>query len=186
MKIFMRFFLVCFLFVAPHMAMAGTPIALDLSQSDAFSVLGHSCEGIQEQSFATGFIAGGISGEISLQTKCGGSGNGGGYSSTTYSSWENVTWNLKGAVTSYSTLNTAPSYDPNFSATDSQGDKIYNTLSAINVTPNMCTVSNTSYCTYSAWLMVSSVPEPEEWVLMASGAAFFRWVSRRQAARKAV
>ena len=56
-------------------AHASTTIALLLPQGTAFSVLGHSCGGIQEQSLATGFdlISGNPTGDVYLQTRCGGS-----------------------------------------------------------------------------------------------------------------
>jgi len=57
-----------------------------LPQSAAFSILGHSCGGIQEQVYAKGFNPGGYPiGYVYIQTRCGGSGRGGGYHTTTYS-----------------------------------------------------------------------------------------------------
>ena len=56
-------------------------VPLLLPQSTAFSVLGHSCGGIQEQGYATGFDAtsGYPTGDVYLSTRCGRSGRGGGY-----------------------------------------------------------------------------------------------------------
>ncbi len=71
----------------PSVASATTPASLVLSQPTAFSVLGRSCGGIQEQAFSTGFdvTTGYPVGDVYLQTRCGGSGRGGGYHTTTYS-----------------------------------------------------------------------------------------------------
>ncbi len=41
-------------------ASAASPIRLYLSQGAAFSILGHSCGGIQEKVYATGFGSGGF------------------------------------------------------------------------------------------------------------------------------
>lgn len=65
-------------------ASAATTTSLLLPSSTAFSILGVSCGGIQEQAFATGFDQNGnVAGEVYLQTRCGGSGRGGGYTSRT-------------------------------------------------------------------------------------------------------
>jgi hypothetical protein len=73
---------------------AAAPISLLLPQATAFSFLGHSCGGIQEQAFATGFdpATGYPAGDVYLQTRCGGSGRGGGYHVTTYSKWVAANW----------------------------------------------------------------------------------------------
>ena len=108
-------------------ASAATPISLVLPQPNAFSILGHSCGGIQEQAYATGFGATGDPvGAVYLSTRCGGSGRGGGYHTTTYSAWAGVEWDFTGAVVSDTVLSTAPAVDPAFSATDSFGNRIYN------------------------------------------------------------
>ena len=66
-------------------ALASTTVPLVMSQGAAFAVLGHSCGGIQEQVYATGFTPDGYPmGNVHLQTRCGGSGRGGGYKTTTY------------------------------------------------------------------------------------------------------
>jgi hypothetical protein len=108
---------------------ASTTTALIVPASTAFSMLGHSCGGIQEQAFATAFDAtsGYPTGDVHLQTRCGGSGRGGGYHSTTYAMWVGVTWDFTGAVVSAVVLSTAPTnIDPAFSAFDASGNQIYN------------------------------------------------------------
>lgn len=104
------------------------PISLVLPQGDAFAILGHSCGGIQEQSFATGYDTGtGLpAGDVYMQTRCGGSGRGGGYHVTTYSAWAAAGWGFTGAVTSYTKLSSAPTVDPSYSAYDAHGDQVYN------------------------------------------------------------
>jgi hypothetical protein len=109
-------------------ANAATPISLLVPQSTAFAVLGHSCGGIQEQAYATGFDAtsGSPVGDVYMQTRCGGSGRGGGYQVTTYSAWVATTWDFGGSLVSYTRLSGAPSVDPAFSAYDAHGDEVYN------------------------------------------------------------
>jgi hypothetical protein len=142
-------------------ARAATPTSLLLPQSTAFSILGHSCGGVQEQAFATGFdLASGYpAGDVYLQTRCGGSGRGGGYKTTTYSAWVGVGWNWFGEARTATRLAGAPSgLSPTFSAEDAYGDRLYNVLSAVNVQPANCTVSNTTYCTYRAYLEAGAPP----------------------------
>jgi cysteine-rich repeat protein len=143
---------------------ASAATSLLVPQSTAFGALGHSCGGIQEQAFATGFDAtsGDPVGDVYVQTRCGGSGRGGGYHVTTYSAWLGVTWDFTGAVVSSAVLATAPTVDPTFSAFDSFGNQVYNQLNAVNVTPANCTVGNTTYCSYRAYLSLAStfVPPP--------------------------
>jgi hypothetical protein len=141
--------------VAPAAAGATTTTTLLLPQSSAFVVLGHSCGGIQEQAFATRFRAtdGAPVGDVYLQTRCGGSGRGGGYHTTTYSAWTHVIWNLSGVVRSYAVLPTPPAHvSPTFTAVDANGDVLHNVLYALYVPPANCTVGNTTYCTYRAYL----------------------------------
>ena len=109
-------------------ASAASTMSLVVSQSTAFSVLGHSCGGIQEQAFATGFdpTSGFPVGDVHLQTRCGGSGRGGGYHSTTYAAWVGVTWDFTGALVSYGVLSAAPPTDPGFSAFDDHGNEVAN------------------------------------------------------------
>ncbi|HEX7458985.1 MAG TPA: IPT/TIG domain-containing protein, partial [Acidimicrobiales bacterium] len=136
-------------------AAAAAQTSLLLPQTTAFSYLGHSCGGIQEQTFTTGFETsdGFPVGDVYLQTQCGGSGRGGGYHTTTYSAWVGVTWDFTGAVVSSAVLPSAPTnLDPTFVALDAHGNQVSNLLSAVNVLPAGCTVGNTSYCTYRAVL----------------------------------
>jgi Fibronectin type III domain len=106
--------------------------ALVLSQSAAFSILGHSCGGIQEKAYATGFdpVSGLPTGDVYVQTRCGGSGRGGGYHTTTYSAWVGVTWDFTGTVVSSATLAAAPTVDTAFTATDAYGDSLDNISAA--------------------------------------------------------
>lgn len=106
-------------------AMAG-PISLLFPQSTAFAILGHSCGGIQEQAYATGFDPASRypTGDVYLRTSC--SSGGRGSRPTTYSAWVGVTWDFAGNVLSWSQLATAPSVNPTFSATDANGDQVYN------------------------------------------------------------
>ena len=111
---------------------SAAPISLLLSQSAAFGILGHSCGGIQEQAYATGFDAtsGLPTGDVYIQTRCGGSGRGGGYHPTTYSAWVGVTWDYTGNAVSWAQLTTAPTVNSTFTATDAYGDQVYNTGTA--------------------------------------------------------
>jgi hypothetical protein len=117
--------------VAAASAQAANPTSLLLPQSTAFSILGRSCGGIQEQSYATGFApdTGRPQGDVHLQTRCGGSGRGGGYKTTTYVAWAAVTWDFGGAAVSATKLAAAPTgLDPNLSVYDAHGDHLYNSL----------------------------------------------------------
>jgi hypothetical protein len=104
------------------------PLDLILPQGDAFAILGHSCGGIQEQVYATGFdpATGYPTGAVHLKTSCGGSGRGGGYHTTTYTAWAGATWDFAGNVISYSVLPSA-TVNASFTATDAFGDIVYNT-----------------------------------------------------------
>ncbi|HUH81417.1 MAG TPA: fibronectin type III domain-containing protein [Solirubrobacteraceae bacterium] len=98
-----------------------------LPQGDAFSMLGHSCGGIQEQVYATGFkAAGNPTGDVYMQTRCGGSGRGGGYKTTTYSAWASVVWDWFGNTRSFGKLEGPAEANTSFSETDAHGDRIYN------------------------------------------------------------
>ncbi|HVC71743.1 MAG TPA: IPT/TIG domain-containing protein [Acidimicrobiales bacterium] len=109
---------------------------LVVPQGTAFSYLGHSCGGIQEQVFATGFdpTSGYPTGDAYLQTRCGGSGRGGGYHTTTYSAWVGVTWDFTGAVVTSSSLTTPPATDPTFSAVDANGNQLSNSSNSAFLT----------------------------------------------------
>jgi hypothetical protein len=106
---------------------AAASVQLLLSQSAAFALLGHSCGGIQERVYATGFAASGLpAGDVYMQTRCGGSGRGGGYKTTTYSAWASVTWDWFGDTRSFATLEGAAEENTSFSAEDAHGDRVYN------------------------------------------------------------
>ena len=109
-------------------ATSGTPIQLSVSQAVAFSVLGHSCGGIQEQSIAIGFDAttGDPTGAVYMQTRCGGSGRGGGYHTTVYSAWVTATWDLGANLLSY-VSGVQGTADPTATYTDAHGDQLYTT-----------------------------------------------------------
>jgi len=115
-------------FYRVHILVSSAAVSLLLPQSTSFSILGHSCGGIQEKAYVTGFAptTGYPTGCVYMQTRCGGSGRGGGYHVTTYSAWASVTWDFAGNVLSTTTLPAAPVVNPTFSATDEYGDQIYN------------------------------------------------------------
>jgi hypothetical protein len=103
---------------------ASNPIQLYMSGSAAFAVLGASCGGIQQKVYATGFGANGYpTGNVHLQTTCGGSGRGGGYKSTTYTATASVVWSWFGETRSYGPMQGALE---GVSAEDGHGDKVYN------------------------------------------------------------
>ncbi len=111
--------------VAPAAQAAG-PYQLVLDQGAAFSILGHSCGGIQEETFVTGFAPSGYpQGNAYLSTRCGGSGRGGGYKTTTYSAWASVEWTWFGETRAFARLEGAGGGSAGFEATDSHGDRIY-------------------------------------------------------------
>jgi hypothetical protein len=145
---------------ASNAAGATAAVSLLVPSSTAFSMLGRSCGGIQQQAFATGFADtdGYPTGAVYLQTRCGGSGRGGGYRVTTYSAWSAVTWGFDGIVRAATRLPMAPAgVSPTFAAADAHGDSVYNALTAVNVQPANCSVGNTTYCSYRAYL---TVPAP--------------------------
>jgi hypothetical protein len=104
------------------------PASLVLSQSAAFSILGHWCGGIQEKAYATGFASGTgyPTGEVYVSTRCGGSGRGGGGYVTLYSAWADVTWDFTSAVVSYEKASTTPTVNPALVVYDSDGNELYN------------------------------------------------------------
>ncbi|HEV7133407.1 MAG TPA: IPT/TIG domain-containing protein [Gaiellaceae bacterium] len=116
-----------FIFLTVGVAAAvAAPVQLVLPQSAAFAVLGHSCGGIQESTYATGFdpASGYPSGVVYLSTRCGGSGRGGGYHTTTYTAWAAVSWDFTATVISYGAT-TAPAVDPTLTAYDASGNEVY-------------------------------------------------------------
>jgi hypothetical protein len=92
----------------------------------AFAILGHSCRGIKEQAYVTGFDPGSgfPTGDMHLTTTC--STGGRGSRPATFTAWAAVTWDFTGNVVSAMTLSNAPTVDPTFTATDAYGDVIYN------------------------------------------------------------
>lgn len=146
---------------------------------DAFARLGHSCGGIKQQIFGEGFdVDGNVTGFVFVLTRCGGSGRGGGYHTTTYSTWVDVTWDLNGVV--IDEVTGVPSPDPSIAGAYHTGSLVggANYPTCDNTTPYdnaytcysvpvpdstglysvqttlyiinqaACTASNTSYCTY--------------------------------------
>ncbi len=112
----------------PPGAGAATTTQLLLGQGAAFSILGHSCGGIQEHAYATGFGEDGYpAGEVYMQTRCGGSGRGGGYKTTTYSAWATVSWDWFGNTRGFAKLEGPADVSTSFSAEDVYGDRLYNT-----------------------------------------------------------
>lgn len=112
-------------------ASAANPIRLYLSQGAAFSILGHSCGGIQEKVWATGFGSNGYpTGDVYMETRCGGSGRGGGGGSTKYTAWASMVWTWFGETRSFAKLSSAAEENGSFSATDAHGDHLYNVGSA--------------------------------------------------------
>ncbi|HEX3452215.1 MAG TPA: hypothetical protein VHS26_02855, partial [Solirubrobacteraceae bacterium] len=115
--------------LAPGAGAATTQLLL--GQSAAFSILGHSCGGIQEHAYATGFGTDGYpTGDVYMQTRCGGSGRGGGYKVTTYSAWASVKWDWFAETRTFTRLEGPAEVDPTFSAEDAHGDRVYNTETA--------------------------------------------------------
>ena len=145
---------------------------------DALGRLGHSCGGIKQQIFGEGFDSGNVTGYVFALTRCGGSGRGGGYRTTTYSTWVAVTWDINGFVidevtrvpspdpsiagayhsgslvggTNYPTCNNTTPYDNAFSCVS---DPVLDSTGRYSVQTSLyvvnqaaCTASDTTYCTY--------------------------------------
>jgi hypothetical protein len=110
----------------PSATAFASPISLFVPQSTAFAILGHSCGGIQEKAFASGFNAtsGYPIGDVRLQTTC--SSGGRGSRPTTYSAWVATAWDFTGALVSDTKLQTAPTVNPTLSVYDSHGNHLYN------------------------------------------------------------
>ena len=146
---------------------------------DAFARLGHSCGGIKQQIFGQGFDANGnVIGYVFALTRCGGSGRGGGYHTTAYSTWVAVAWNLNGVVidevtsvpspdpsiagayhsgslvggANYPTCNNTTEYDNAFSCFSvpvSDSTGLYSVQTSLYIVNQAaCTASDTTYCTY--------------------------------------
>ncbi|HEY4428938.1 MAG TPA: fibronectin type III domain-containing protein [Solirubrobacteraceae bacterium] len=107
---------------------SASTVRLYMNEGDAFAVLGHSCGGIKQEVFVRGFGSNGYpTGTAHLETKCGGSGRGGGYKVTTYTASASLEWTWFGETRSYSAG--AASFEP-IPAEDGYGDKLYNVGSA--------------------------------------------------------
>jgi hypothetical protein len=150
---------------------------------DAFARLGHSCGGITQQIFGQGYDASGnVTGHVFAITRCGGSGRGGGYHTTTYSTWVAVTWDLGGNAIDESPL--VPYPDPSLAGAYHAGSHVgganYPTCNNLAPSDNSftcfsvpvrdiplgysvqtwlhvvnqaaCTAGNTAYCSYRAYL----------------------------------
>jgi hypothetical protein len=90
---------------------------------DAFARLGHSCGGIKQQIFGQGFDDNGnVIGYVFALTRCGGSGRGGGYRTTTYSTWVAVTWDLNGVAIDETT--SVPNPDPSIAGAYHSGSLV--------------------------------------------------------------
>jgi hypothetical protein len=107
-------------------SVAASAATITLIPQPDYPYLGVSCGGVLTSTYVTGFDANGnIRGEVYARTQCGVSGRGGGYQETQYESWHSILWDIEGAVIetlSYDGI--AP--DPNFSATDANGNTIHN------------------------------------------------------------
>ena len=116
--------------VALALPASATPISLVLPQGTAFSYLGHSCGGIQEKAYATGFdaVSSYPTGDVYLSTTC--SSGGRGSHPSTFTQWASVTWDFTGAAVTSAALSSAPSVNPTFSAYDAQGNEVYNQSSS--------------------------------------------------------
>jgi len=88
------------------------PASLQLPQSLAFAILGHSCGGIQEKAYVTGFelTTGNPTGNVYLSTIC----SAGKLTSSPHSAWATVSWDLAGNVLFSAALSNAPTVNTNF------------------------------------------------------------------------
>lgn len=129
-------------------------MSLSLPSATAFAFLGFSCGGIQQQDFATGFDTATArpTGAVYLQTRCGGSGRGGGYKTTVHAAWIAVRWDFTGRVVASVRMTAPPAVSPAAAFVDAQGDQERTQLTSINVAPSACAPTNTTYCTYRALL----------------------------------
>lgn len=106
------------------------------------TLLGASCGGVHIASYVTGFDTNGnIKGEVYAWTRCGGSGRGGGYHTTTYQSWHSITWDLLGNYTLNSYDGVMP--DPLFTAADQYGNMIFNVCNGTTNGQPACVASAT-------------------------------------------
>ena len=138
-----------------------SPILLQLPQGTAFTYIGHSCGGIQEQSITTGFdpTSHFPIGLVYVSTRCGGSGKGGGGGTTLYSAWTSAEWDLTGTLITSSVATPPASTNPTFTAFDSYENEVYNTVPTTD--QSMCTTFMTS-CNFRAYLLLATgfTPQP--------------------------
>jgi hypothetical protein len=140
-------------------------VQLLLPQSTAFGFLGHSCGGIQEKAYATGFdpVSGYPTGVVYISTRCGGSGRGGGYHITTYSAWVSATWDFAGNILSSARLTAPPGEFIDSTFIDAYGDQVYNIGSLIYLdipvpnAPNIVTAVQVSDEFSVSWTLASNV-----------------------------
>lgn len=106
-----------------------SPTRLVLSQGAAFAILGHSCGGIREHVYVTGFdpATGNPVGEVYLSTSCS---TGHGSPPANYAAWAAVTWDFAGNDISSAALTNAATINTNFIASDEFGDTIFNAAAA--------------------------------------------------------
>jgi hypothetical protein len=105
-------------------ASAASPIRLSMSEGAAFSILGHSCGGIQQKVYVRGFAANGYpQANVEMSTTCGGSGRGGGGGSTTYKGTASFVSTWFGETRSHGALQGPLTAEE---ATDAHGDRVYN------------------------------------------------------------
>ncbi len=115
-----------------HAVAAPAQISLVVPQGTAFSVLGYDCGGIKELAYVTGFdntidpSAGYPTGYVYLTTTC----SAGKGTHFTVDSWTADTWDLTGALLSYSVATPNPNPPNPLSATDPlTGNQIYDSAS---------------------------------------------------------
>ena len=107
-------------------AVASVPLSLVLPQATAFAYIGHSCGGIQEKVYGTGF--GGTqnfpTGVVQMTTTC--STGGRGSRPATFTGWAEASGDLTGATVTSSALAAAPPLNPTLAVFDSHGNELYN------------------------------------------------------------
>ena len=112
--------------IAQPAGATSTPVSLVLPQSAAFAILGHSCGGIAEKQYATGFdgSTGYPAADVFMSTTC--STGGRGSPPHTYTAWASATWDFTATFVSDAVLSGAPTVDPTLVAYDSNGNEVYN------------------------------------------------------------
>ena len=120
---------------ASQASAAPVEISLVVPQGTAFSLLHYDCGGIKELAYVTGFdntidpTAGHPTGYVYLTTTCSSGGKGGG-GHFTVADWTADTWDLTGALLSYSVATPSPNPPTPLSTTDPlTGNQIYDSAS---------------------------------------------------------